>query len=516
VEASPPPAEPSAVISPAYLGDIPLSLPGCPGIDEIGLATVLLWLNSPRWIHRRAESMELEDANIGCRALQVSFTVPDDVPSFELDGRKWCCLPVSLLRKHKVDLFCLKDETGRELPLLARRTRGEVAAAGLVRAASGLINAALGSSLSADLEEDIRSAARARPAEAISVMRRMEGAPPVSDPVSAASRALLMGYEAFRLLMWSLALNSLVLVRIPYTPGHYQTLSARYDEPLNEMSPGSGFRRMVRAVFRTTGLTPKKLWFPARALASPSSNHYLITAPDGLQISAATLAVEELTPIGTQPAGAPASAAHLSVQERIGVSDTWEERDRETGSLSRIHMYDRELPQHAVALVRINLRPRAGGTLRAIWFTAALAVILLASTDAALGTLRSATDLSTAAQSASALLLLIPTLLAAYVARPGEHTLTSELLFGTRLLGLAAGATTFAAGAYLVLTDPSRKLGGNWSVLLAIAAAVFAVLSLSFLINWAMRWPEGDPDSQRFKVAKWRSRAWIWLRQRLG
>ena len=478
------------------------------------MATVLQWLASHRWIHRRSESMRFEDANVGSRALHVSFTIPKQCPRFDIDGRAYCCLPISLLRKQKVNLFSLTDEEGIERPLLTRSTRGDIAADGLVRMASALIAKALQSDLPADLEADIRVAARGKPIEAITAMRRMEGESFVADPVSAACRALLMGYETFRLVMWSLALNSMILVRIPYQPGAPKTLTAEYDEPLNEVRPGAGLARLVRTGFRTAGLTPKKLWFPARVLPEPSSNHYRVAAPDGLQVSAATLAVGNLeSPSVSSP---PRPGAGPSLQQQIGKFDEWKERDRETGAMGGVHLYDRELPEHTVALVRVNLRPTASGTLRAIWLTSAVSLGLLVLAGEHLKALHGGGQAATAAQSASALLLLIPTLLSVYVARPGEHTFTSELLFGTRILGLVAGGTTLLAACYLVLTDPSRDLGGNWALLLAIAGTVFGLLTVSSLINWAMRYPERDANLRTRKFARARAVLWVWIRQRLG
>ncbi len=495
-----------------YAGEIPFGEPECPRRDEVGLAAVLHWLNCHRWIHRRSESIELADATVGTREMQVAFTIPQTSPQFKIQGAEHCCLPISLLRKQKVNLYVLTDDEHVERPLLTRHMRGAIAADGLVRLASALIAKALGQPLPTDLEEDLRTAARAKPLDSIAVMQRMEGKAQVADPLSAACRALLMGYEAFRLVTWSLALNSMVLVRLPFEPGATRTLTARYDEPLNEVPPGGGLGRLKRMAARTAGVAPKKMWFPARVLPEPSSNHYRVIAPDGLQISTATLAVEDLESSAPDTGKTKRTP---SVQQQIGKFDDWRERERETGSLGAAHLYDRELPEYNVALVRINLRPTASGTLRAIWFTAAVSLGLLVVTGISLRSIRGTGADETAAQSASALLLLIPTLLAAYVARPGEHNFTSELLFGTRLLGLLAGATTLAAACYLVLTDPSRKLGGNWLPLILVSALVFSLLTLSSALNWAMKYSERQPSPAAKRIWRSRAAAWRWFRRRL-
>jgi hypothetical protein len=494
--------------------EIPFASDSCPDRSDVGASAVTLWLASHRWIHRRAETMRLEDASVGSRSVHISFTVPSTCPAFELGGNSYCCLPVSLLRKQKVNLFSLTDGSGVEYPLISRDTRGIVAAAGLVRIASGMVKAALRPTLPQDVEDDIRKAAEGTPEEAIEAMGRMENRPPSPDPVSAACRAFLFGSEPFRLALWSLALNTMILVRLPYEPGIMRTMTATYDEPLNEMAPGGGTQRVMRTAVRTIGLSPKKLWFPARVLPRTSSNHYRLTAPDGLQISTATLAVEELES-SSPPRPENKPGRQLSVQGRIGRFDEWEKRDRETGSMGGVHLYDRALPEYRVALIRANLRPTPGGTLRAIWLTAAVSLAMLVVTDVALGSIRMESESSTAAQGASALLLLIPTLLAAYIARPGEHNFTSELLFGTRLLGLVAGGTTLVAACYLVLSDPHRKLGGNWTTLVVIAAFVFALLTVSYLFNWLMRFPERPPGTASSRTAKVWFRGWTWLRQRL-
>jgi hypothetical protein len=492
--------------------EIPFAAASCPDRSDVGVAAVTLWLASHRWIHRRAETMRLEDAAIGSRSLHISFTIPSRCPSFEVGGDRYCCLPISLLRKQKVNLFSLTDDRGADHPLISRQARGAVAAEGLIRLAAGMVAAALQPALPIDIENDIRVAAEGGPREAIEAMAHLENKPPPSDPVSAACRAFLFGSEAFRLALWSLALNTMILVRVPHEPGAVRTMTATYDEPLNEVAPGGGPARLLRTAARTAGLTPRKLWFPARVLPQPSSNHYQLTAPDGLQISTATLAVEALE--------SPSLMTSLkvirrpSVQRQIGKFDKWEERDRETGSMRGVHLYDRALPEYRVALIRANLRPNLGA-LRAIWLTSAVSLALLVMTGIALGSIRTEAESSAAAQGASALLLLIPTLLAAYIARPGEHTFTSELLFGARLLGLMAGGTTLVAACYLVLSDPHRKLGGNWMPLIVVAGGVFAVLTASFFFNWLMHFPEVAHRTSSSRLVRWRSGSWTWVRKRL-
>jgi hypothetical protein len=501
----------------SYVGEVPFGTEGCPEVAEVGLAAVLDWLACHRWIHRRSESMSFENASVGSRTLQIAFTVPSDAPTFRVDQRKFCCLPVSLLRKQKVNLFTMTDEEGIERPLLTRETRGQVAAEGLVRLASAMLAKSLDRELPADVESDLRTAAAGKPQEAIEAMRRFKQDAPVVDPFSAACRAFLMGYSAFRLAAWSLALNSMILVRVPHSPGALKSLTASYDEPLYEVRPGSGLRRRARNVVRTVGVSPKKLWFPARVLPAPSSNHYGISAPDGAQVSFANLSVQALGPLSeAEVSSNGGSSADANVQQQIGQFDNWEERDRETGALSEVHLYDRQLPEHSVALIRVSLRPAASGTLRAIWLTSAISLGLLVFAGKHLDTLRSAEIGLTAAQSASALLLLIPTLLAVYIARPGEHTFTSELLFGTRLLGLVAGGTTLLGTCYLVLTDPQRKLGGNWTVLVVVSAAIFLLLTFSSLVNWCMKYPEREERMAGEGWARKRALRWMQIRRRLG
>lgn len=91
----------------------------------------------------------------------------------------------------------------------------------------------------------------------------------------------------------------------------------------------------------------------------------------------------------------------------------------------------------------------------------------------------------------SALLLAVPTLFAALVARPVDHSLTARLLLGSRLLVMLAGLATFVAAASLVGAWRPHTQHGVWEwagfATAFSTALLFAALALNGLRSVANR-----------------------------
>jgi hypothetical protein len=91
-------------------------------------------------------------------------------------------------------------------------------------------------------------------------------------------------------------------------------------------------------------------------------------------------------------------------------------------------------------------------------------------------------------ESAGPLLLALPTLLAAFIARPIDHSLTARLLVGTRVLVALAGLTIFMAAASLAGRWPYRTLYEiwGWAAWIAVGATVllFSALALGARRSW--------------------------------
>jgi uncharacterized membrane protein YhaH (DUF805 family) len=100
---------------------------------------------------------------------------------------------------------------------------------------------------------------------------------------------------------------------------------------------------------------------------------------------------------------------------------------------------------------------------------------------------------SDSSEAATAVLLFVPTLLAAYVASPGEHAITIRMLRWARLALIANAALPFIAVMRLLTvsqTDqhPDKTLSGTWTPL-AWVSLIFVVM---FLISNIFPRPHGQ------------------------
>ena len=119
------------------------------------------------------------------------------------------------------------------------------------------------------------------------------------------------------------------------------------------------------------------------------------------------------------------------------------------------------------------MAPR-GGTIRAALLTALFTAAVLT-----FGAFR-LTELVKAKDGVATILVSVPAVIAAYLSRPGEHLLTTRLLFGVRLAILIAGVASFAASAVLLAGPRGVALQATWWSLDGIVWAVALALFVSF------------------------------------
>ncbi len=122
--------------------------------------------------------------------------------------------------------------------------------------------------------------------------------------------------------------------------------------------------------------------------------------------------------------------------------------------------------------LRARFRVVRTGFLYAALFTSALASILLILCRTRLQELSAAIDAS------SALLLIVPGLLAAYLVRPGEHALTTSVLVGVRWMLIISGLCALAGVGSLVADLPAQTLRFVWDFI-----ATLSTLSLCIVVS---------------------------------
>lgn len=151
---------------------------------------------------------------------------------------------------------------------------------------------------------------------------------------------------------------------------------------------------------------------------------------------------------------------HLEVAAPQGTEIVWgafAERPGRTGTLqhdvagknvSRVHLQLRELGPGASGTAAVRLRAQRGGFLYAAATAGIFNAAVLWLGFGRLGELQ--------AEATAAILLIVPTFLAAYLARPGEHEMVSYFLSGVRVLLFASAVCLFVAAGAIAAGYPSE------------------------------------------------------------
>jgi hypothetical protein len=149
-------------------------------------------------------------------------------------------------------------------------------------------------------------------------------------------------------------------------------------------------------------------------------------------------------------------------------------------------------------MATVYLRPRPATIVRSAAITAGFTAVLLT------GVALRPTSFQTNLGAAAALLLLVPGGLSAYVARPREAEVATQLILGLRFLALSCGLWAFLAAGTLVLgrSCPSSTAPGSvcdhWAATGYVVGvwAALAYLTLAVLL-WALRNTSRPPEQKR-------------------
>jgi hypothetical protein len=170
--------------------------------------------------------------------------------------------------------------------------------------------------------------------------------------------------------------------------------------------------------------------------------------------------------------------------------------------------------------VKLLMRIAIPGYLRSLWLSTVIAALLLVFGEIYLHRLQTAAQ--SRAEAAVALLLVAPSLITAYLVRPGEHAIASSLMRILRYIGGISGLLTYAAAAVLVLGYKNESLRHIWICLTGLAifdACIFTIginetrrdiKSVGNLIGWTFQdnvieVPIDPPRKQFFRFYKCRS-----------
>ena len=440
-----------------------------------GEYTLALLVDAHRWIHRRVERVELLDDRVARHRVSLDFSLPDNTPRVA----EWNHTPVFL-----APLFFLpKDHPNREqnersvravysavdlvaaegtsLPLITRHEGSTIAGAALHAQARRI----LGPDIDEDLKESIFR---------IAVLDSLyDGTPALhyvmeeqcnkEDP-----RTKLRGDPTFTELAYAFALHWLVVEPIisPHPPER-SIVKFAYNK-LSQAERGPIHVQIRRAL----GWKSTVFWTRLTQIGAAASYHLEITAPPEL----------EMTEMGLFGQRYKLGWRGVREPSQMRRPDPKNQYIRQVECTTEGHVYLPDNPDRRVGAAWVKLRVRRLGFLNAALLAAMVISFILFVYAGNAEDIIHATQLG-GSSSAVTVLLLLPTILAAFIARPGEHAMTANMLRVLRLLLVADGGLSFIAAIVLLRTRANPTPHDlhdliDWLNWLARGSLVFVVLFL--------------------------------------
>lgn len=396
---------------------------------------------SARWVHRRVEHISFVDDRSIRRYVSVDFTLPlNALPSqlrMEGDpllfrGLQVQFVPVARLRKTPLVQFDICDEAGTAVPVLTRQQNGQVAWSLLVAVAEAVARrVGVATPLSQPLRSALRRVCYVRGTEAEACIDSWMN--PIDELASDHSR--LMQDDTFADFLQNLAYNFLLIAPIPHERARRRLLKFSYLEELDW--PSYAWRTNLP-------WEPVTVDFEVPAIDESEAYHLEIAAPTGLELEEAEMMTFSGDTISADPDG---------------------------GAVS--HLYASRVASGTDGIAYVSLRPTATGLLRMSSLFATGVYLLLLVLFARLFELRG--------EAATALLLLLPSVGAAFIVRPGENSLTTRLLFSFRLVVTTIGLLPFVGAVVLVANFQGWALYWLWSATTLAAGILLYVVVKSYL-----------------------------------
>jgi hypothetical protein len=415
--------------------------------NAIAVSSVLLLLHPRRWIHRRVETIEFLDVSHVRRRMSVDFTVPADrhLPVKLSTGQELVFAPLGFLTKRVLKNFDLRDEGGSTLPLLTQQQNSAVGQAMLLLAAQALLSEELDPHVARDIGDLVGGSTDVANTAFTNLAQPM-------GPGSHEQRAALWENSRFRTLITDLSHQFVLYVPLDAIPGDRRVLKYQYDEE---------FRHRGLTLSERLGISPVPFNFIAPSLGAAESYHAEVPAPDeDLIIAEATLS--ELAP-------------------------TRQELDREV-RVHRTHLHRADMPRGALGWIEVEFRlRRAGFVLAAFWLAVGTTALLTA------GWLLHHYNIASSPSIAAALLVALPGIYAAYLARPGEHRIVKMLVSGIRFLIALLATASFVSAAALAIHITGGARAWIWGISAIVCAAVAAVIGLALVTSlWRDRREERE------------------------
>jgi hypothetical protein len=466
-----------------------------------------LWRRGGEWVDRRVVTVDLLDVETVRIWLSVDFRIPMKLPGgIRMGGWETYFLPLTVLpRRSNMAYFDVRAEDGASVPLLTRQENARITGSMLTIAAQGALDAA------PDRDLELSSGLRAYLAT-IPTMTQREGRVLVRSvlnpddgivyPQKRVARVILAN-EDFRDLLGLSASCSFIHVPVVATPGerriikiglitHWDSRSAKRsgvaDTLRRQLGHGTtwlGWRADARYLFMPQ-------------VGNAKSFHIQVSTPERVEFTEAGMRNKPLAElVQTDASRAPVLAQPATEEPNDAVG-----YDQFVGGISQHkHLYISNASAHRAGIVWVRFRLVRRGFLRA-----ALAVAWLVSILLGLYALR-ADNIVGDSQTAAALLLIVPALIAGFLIAPGEHDITRHLQRGPRVLTAGIGLVALLATAAMLTIPSSRHSAPDslvciWTVEAVIAAALSLLLTASLVLPRAGRRHKSPPLVEHHTLAQ--------------
>lgn len=387
-------------------------------VAALGLIAVDLAAAFPQWVRRRKRTYEFYDESTVKIRMSVDLVLPD---------REWFLdhapepgqtiyIPIDIPRKEPLAGFSITDAEDRAISVLNTEENGRLTTEGF----SALVDTARAQPPHT-FRGPIQNIVMAPTGDA--------GAVAYTAAMNQGMRNLLPPGSQWEALLQDLQGGFLLMVPIVYQPDANHIFKLSWTSSFTWRKPGLG--GALRAAAASLGLVDKTLNFEELA-GFAHGTHFEFHTPEYVRNLQTKLATTQYD----AAAGGPVSLPERCVVHAKPVANV------NTSVRSKVDVLSARSDE---ATVSLRLRSRRGGPFMATWIVAWMTAVLIGVIAARLS------DLD--AQSSSAVILLLPAVLAAYLAREGEHAIASRLLAGIRVGGLGISAIAFAAAAIIGVGD---------------------------------------------------------------
>lgn len=416
-----------------------------------------------QWIHRRVEYISFKNHELVHHQVSVDFTLPAGMPPVgKLDEHNVYIAPLFLLVKDPLQPlhqgsrarwrhlimkerywinpviptaagsnFDFTDQHGRRQPLMTRQQSSLLAATLLLEAASRILGEPAHPLVAKRIEEI--------PRYAWTSLIDQRGALTwlLDDRLFVASdqRHTLRRNESFQELTWTLASHYIISCLFIGNAQQRSIYKLSYDQRANEVAPKAWGR-----LFRSLGLKSERYDVPLTEIGGGSSYHLEIEVPKELAVNAVGLTGKRYE--------------HYS-DLRSRRNQDYFIRQVERASEGKLFV-PRPWPGRRVGIAWVKFRVRQAGFLVGALIAAiAVSGVLWATALVAPDVIRDKN-----AEAAVATILLIPAVIAAYVARPGEHAITARMLRVARIV-LVLDAVMPGVAVFFLITNRVTIIHGK-------------------------------------------------------